>query len=735
MNISIPRRSLLKVSLLGLSGLGLGFYLNTPSSKNVSALLEREGGFLPNAFIHISDENVVTLYCKNPEIGQGIQTAFAMLAAEELHVAVDKVQVEQALVSYEVYGRQVTAGSLSVKHNYSVIRTAAASAFYLLRQAALIVFEESDPKQIRLENNYAFHSPTQKRLSYGELASIAASLPLPSEKDLQLTPVSEFQVIGHAQGGLNNHAMLTGKMPYVSDINEPEMLYANFIRSAKPGRVIAEFNQQTLRSMPGIIEVRYFADNEYSAEALNGIAIVGLSSWQVLKARRALKVSWSGEGYLPSPTSPLSSGASLKQALSGGKTNTLEKRDVGSVDKHTTHQVSASYSYPFLAHNTMENQVCVARYSANEMTKLSLWQNSQRPYFGVKAAAKYLDIPVDEVSAKQFVAGGGFGRRLYNDVVVQAAAIAKSIPERTVKLFYTKEDDFTNDFFRAACLHDIHCAASSESLLVHWQQTVYSLSDKHGRPVNGAQPPVSGFPYDWCSVLDIKQALTPLNIRCGAWRSPGANGHAFASQSALQELADTMGLDYPEFLISLIKQKAVAGDSNFDPDRAIAVIKRACELADWESIPPPGSAKGFAFYESHDGYFAEVVSLSLLEGQRIRLDNILAVGDVGIIINPSGAQAQVKGAILDALEASLFQQVAFDSSGVLTKSQAAYATLNVMQVPNIQVAFITSQRAPTGLGEPALPPLAPALCHALLKVSGVRVRHLPILQNSAFTLV
>lgn len=708
----LSRRSFLKLTGIVGGGLTLAVSLSPKGfAQNSDGLLNL------NAFVRVSPEGNVFIYAVNPEIGQGVKTALPMVIAEELDAAWEDVVVEQAPID-PVFGGQFAGGSRSVPSTWGPLRQAGATAKALLVAAAAQRWNVS-VASLRTENSRVYSANGQS-LSYGELASAAAALDVP--ENVTLKDRSEYRLLGQRIPGVDNRDLVTGKPLFGIDQQLPGMLYASYVRCPQFGGVPRSANLDAIKALPGVRDAFILEAKGNHAQLTPGVAIVGESTWSVIKARRELNVDWDTSG-----ASTLSWADSVEQAESlasqRGDNVVTEKGDVDTAFANASATAEGLYTYPFLSHAPLEPQNCTAWYHDGIM---EIWAPTQRP--DLSAVEVATGIPADSVTLHQTRVGGGFGRRLINDYVSEVAAIAQRV-DAPVKLQWTREEDMQNDHFRPGGFHAVKGAVDDQGRLSAWQNHFITFNFG-GRPANGGSLSSNEFPA--LNVDNVRVTSTGLDMGtpCLWWRAPGSNAFAWVMQSFLNEMAVAADKDHRDFLIEVMGERRWLNPGNassLNTGRAIDVINMAADRAGWGGPLPEGHALGLAFHFSHAGHVAQVAEVSVDDNKKVTVHKVVVAADVGPIVNLSGAENQVEGCVIDALSTLARLEINFEEGAAQQSNFHNYQLLRMASAPPIiESHFIQSDFSPTGLGEPAFPPLAPAVCNAIYAATGERIRTLPI---------
>jgi isoquinoline 1-oxidoreductase beta subunit len=724
----LDRRRFLK--LTGLAGGGLMLGVTIGCSRETTAPPGSTAGptgraFEPNAYVQISDARIV-IYAPNPEIGQGVKTSLPMIVAEELDAAWADVTVVQAEIDSARYDRQFAGGSRSIPQNWMPLRQAGAVAREMLVAAAALRWEV-DPAECETRDSTVIHTPTGRRLTYFELAAAAAELPVPDPASVRLKDVGAFRLLGTRVTGVDNGDLVTGAPLFGIDQQLPELRHATFIKCPARGGTVVRANLDQVRALPGVLDAFIVDGNGNPAELSSGVAIVAVDTWSAFKARQTLAIEWDEtQAAKDSWRAAVDRAAALAQT--DGATSVVDKGDVVAAFASAAQQRAAVYQYAFLSHAQLEPQNATAWWHDG---RLELWAPTQTPQAAEAAVAKVLGLDADQVRLHQLKAGGGFGRRLINDPVVEAAAIAHRVPY-PVKLTWTREDDMAHGFYRAGGFHSLAGAIDATGQLTGWRNHFISFSHDGATPVTGGAIRGEIDPGPFIPNYRITQTLLPWQTPCGPWRAPGSNVIAFAHQSFLHELSVAAGRDHLDFLLALLGAPRWLEDGNpqaLHTGRAAGVIRRAAEAAGWGRALPAGHGLGLAFYFSHAGHVAEVAEVSVDPARRLTVHRVTVAADVGPIVNRSGAENQVEGSVIDGLSAMLAQRMTFEQGRAQETNFHQYPLLRMPRTPQVNVHFIDSDFPPTGLGEPALPPLAPAVGNAIFAATGIRVRRLPIIEE------
>ena len=675
-----------------------------------------------SAYIRIAPDGLVTIMSKNPEIGQGIKTSLPMIIAEELDVDWKDVRIEQAPTDSRAYGLQFAGGSLSTPMNFDTMRKAGALGRAMLIAAAAKQWGVADA-DCTTSSGLVIHAASGRKARYGALATAAAGLPAPNPSTLKLKDPKDYKILGRRIGGVDSPKVVTGQPLFGIDVVVPGMQYAVYEKCPVFGGTYLSANLDEIKAMRGVKGVYVIKGGTNLNGLLDGVAIVADSWWRADKARKSLKVVWN-EG----PTAEQSSAAYAAQAEAlSTQPGTKVLRKDGDVDAALAgadKTIQAAYSYPFISHATLEPQNCTADVRGD---KVEIWAPTQMPGAGLSMVAKALGVPEANVTVHMIRCGGGFGRRLSNDYMVEAAAISKAAGA-PVKLVWNRADDMHHDFYRPGGFHYFKGGLDKGGKLVAFRDHFVSFGRGDSFVDSGAMSGTE-FPARVVDNYLLEASLIPCGVPTGPLRAPQSNALSFVLQSFIDELAHAAGKDPAAFRLELLgADRVFPGSDPFDTGRMRAVLELVVERSGWgKTNLPKGTGMGVAFYYSHRGYFAEVIQATVPANGMVKVDKIWVVGDVGRqIVNMSGAEAQVQGAVHDGLAEALGQKITFDKGRAVQSNFNGFQLLRMPQSTKVDIHFLITDNPPTGLGEPALPPVPPALCNAIFAATGKRIRNLPI---------
>jgi isoquinoline 1-oxidoreductase subunit beta len=731
----VSRRSFLRASAIAGGGMLLAYYVE-PLKEVLAAQFGPPVTLLPASFITIAPNGAITIIAKNPEIGQGVKVMLPMLIAEELDADWSAVKIEQADLDPAKYGSQIAGGSTATPSNWVPMRQLGAQCRQMLIAAAADNWSVP-ASECTTSPSRVHHAASKRSASYGELSTKAASMPVPDAKTIAMKDPKDYRIIGKSAANPDIHKIVTGKPVFGIDHTMPGMLYANFEKCPVFGGKVASANLDEVKAQPGIKFAFVVPPGPDPAALAGGVAIVAEYWHQARHARdNVLKVEWDN-----GPTAKQSSELYATTADDLAKKDpgqTLRKDgDVDAAFASAEKVVEAAYSYPFLSHVPLEPQNCSAYFHDG---KLELWAPSQIPAGGVSQSAAALGIQQKDITLHLTRIGGGFGRRLTNDYVVEAAYIAKQVGV-PIKLLWTREQDMAHDFYRPAGFHYLKGAVDSSGKLSAWRNHFVSFGE-NGRFAQSAGLSGDEFPARFIPNFSQLCSMMPSGVPMGAMRAPGSNAIAFVMQSFIDELAHAAGKDPLQFRLDLLASTPqplappppgtpiAFAPVPYDAARATAVLKSVGERSGWGKTKlPKDTAMGIAFHFSHRGYFAEVAEVRVTGGKQLKVNKVWVVGDIGSVgaINPTAAENISQGAVIEGMSHVMGYEITIDAGRAVQSNFHDYPPLRLTQAPReIDVYFVKSDNPPTGLGEPALPPMIPAVTNAIFAVTGERIRSLPL---------
>jgi CO/xanthine dehydrogenase Mo-binding subunit len=702
----LSRREFVGAGIAAGAGLVIGFYL---PHKN-----ESRKQFSPNAYLRITPDNKVTIVVARSEMGQGVRTALPMILAEELEADWKQIEIEQAGAS-TFFGDQTTGGSASIRTTWDPMRKAGAIAREMLISAAALTW--GVPRSsCTAESGHIKHAASNRSLSYGELAGKAATLPIPA--DVSLKQSKDYKIVGQRLRRLDSPSKVTGGAVFGIDLRIPSMKYAVLSRCPVIGGKVSSFDDKDSKKIPGVSYVGKISDS--------AVAIVADSVWGAMEGRRVLTVNWD-EG----PNKDLNTAtvaALLKQAASKKGANLYSAGDPA---KASGHHISAEYSLPFMAHAPMEPGNCTAHFQG---TVCELWAPTQVPQDCRDSVATAIGLDPDQVKVNVTLMGGGFGRRLEHDYAVEAALVSKAVSS-PVKVLWTREDDMRSSTYRPASLHQLSATLDGSGYPVGLTHRIVapSISGQKGQPVpNGVDPdlpdeagPVYGIPN-----YLIEYVLTETPVPLGWMRSVYALQAGFALESFIDELALAAGKDPLKYRLQLLSkdQDLTYFSTTWHTARMRSVLQLASEKSGWDKPLPAGRFRGVACFGCFQSYMAEVVEISM-ENDQPRVHRVVAAVDCGQVVNPTILEQQIQGGIVYGLANALRAKITIEKGRVVQGNFDDYAPLRMDETPAVEVYAIASQEVPTGIGEPSVPPVAPAVCNAIYAATKKRIRALPILNS------
>lgn len=722
--IQHSRRSFLKLTAVASGGLCIGFAAtvqaeNAGTTVNFAEL---------NAFVQIDPDGKVVIYSANAEMGQGIKTALPMIIAEELGVAWEDVTVKQSAVDSDRFGAIGAGGSTTVPRTWNQMRTMGASAREMLISAGALVMEVP-AEELRAEDSKIIHSSGRFR-TFAQLARIAAEQDVPDPETLRFKNRENYTLIGSSVSGVDNYSIVTGNALFGIDTQVPDMLYASYSKCPAIGGTVKSANIEELKKLGGITDAFIVRGNGNPRELLDGIAIVGTSTHAVFKAKKAVRAEWDETNASKDSWSTM-----VTQANAIAEAGPTEARfDKGDVDgafanpDNTVH--SAFFEYPFLAHFTLEPMNCTAHYKAGKdgaKDALEVWLPHQIPERSHAPLKAIFGLDAEQVTLNQMRLGGSFGRRVYTEFVCEVTEISKRVG-RPVKLTWTREDDTRHDFYRVGGFQSVKAALNPAGKLIAYDFHHIGMQ-KDGKPVMGSGVRDTEFPLQNIDNGRVSDNWFEIGTPAGPWRAPFSNVNAFVTQSFLAEMAHLGNRDYAEFLLEILGERRWFDEGNIrslNTGRAADVINRVVRESNWGKTMPAGKGQGLSFYFCHAAHVAEVAEVTVTADKSIRVDKITVAVDVGPIINTSGATNQVEGSIVDGLSAMKGQKITMEGGRIQQSNLHDYPVLRMPDTPQVDIHFVESEFDPTGLGEPALPPLAPAVANAIFAATGERVRKMPL---------
>ena len=740
----IGRRSFIKNLSLGSGGMLIGF--NWLASCNMTKedlkTLPKEW-FEFNAYLKIGDNGMVTIQSPNPEIGQNVKTSMPMIVAEELDADWNNVIVEQAPLNTSYYQWQVAGGSRSISSGWEPLRMAGATARKMLVLAAASQWKVN-PEEIETNTGIITHKESGNSAHYGEMAAVAATMEVP--KEVNLKSPAAYKIIGYSHKNVDAKDIVTGKPLFGLDTYQEGMLTAMIVHPATFGKKLKSFNADSVKNMPGIrdvFEISVFSEEKeqsaFDITAFNElIVIVGDSTWQVMKAKKALQAEWElapsknlsmemfgrvSDKHFPAGLENTSAHKTLLKEIGfGDKRLKLVRKDGDPETAFKTAEkiIERTYTAPFRAHNTMEPMNFFADVTDEKVFVLG---PVQTPEWTESSLSRRLGVPKEKIDVHLTRMGGGFGRRLYGHFVTETALISQRM-KAPVKLVYTREDDMTFGTYRPSYVFKYKAALDQNNNLI----AVHVIGG--GIPERALY--ANRFPAGAVDNYIAEEWEVDSNITTGAYRAPRSNFAASAEQSFLDEVAELAGKDPIDFRLELFKKaidKPVGERNDYDAKRYAGVLELVKEKSNWGAPATSNLKRGVAAYYCHNSYVANVVDVKM-DGKMPVVENVYCAVDCGIVINPDAAINLAEGGAVDALGTALFGEMTFKDGVPQQNNFDKYRLIRHHEAPkNIQVDFVKNEIAPTGMGEPPFPPVMGALSNAIYSATGKRVYHQPFIKE------
>jgi isoquinoline 1-oxidoreductase beta subunit len=654
-----------------------------------------------------------------------------MVIAEELEVNWKDVVIVQGDLN-PIYGSQSAGGSTSTPTNYEEFHRLGATARTMLVEAAAQIWNVP-AGECNAADSAVHHRPSKRQLPYAKLAAKAATLPVPDAKSVLKKDPKDYKLLGSRIGGVDNPSVVTGKPLFGIDVQLPGLLYAVYEKSPAFGGKVVSANIDAIKALPGVRDAFIITGTNNLNGLVAGVAIVADSTWAAYSARKQLKVVWD-EGKVASESWDGFVAKANELAKQAGAQTLRHDGDVLAALAGAAKTVEAAYSYPFISHASIEPQNCTAWWKDGA---LELWAPTQNPAAGQNLVASTLGIAKEKISLHLTRSGGGFGRRLSADYIVEAAAIAQRVAA-PVKLTWSREDDLHHDHFRAGGFHFLRGGIDAQGKLIAWHNHFVTFANRDGQsvlqPGSGASLSGDEFPGRWIANCLLEQTPMECGIPMGPWRAPGSNVFAWVFHSFIDELAHAAGRDPLEFRLEILGDKEVIPGTGergvpYDVSRMKHVLQHVAEKSGWGKKKfPRGQGQGIAFHFSHRGYIAQVAEVTVSKDGVLKVDRVVVSTDIGAqIVNPSGAENQVEGSVTDAIGALMFQELNIERGRIVQSNFNNYPMIRISDAPTkVDVHFLKTNYPVTGLGEPSFPPLAPAVCNAIFAATGKRVRQLPL---------
>ena len=747
---AIDRRGFLRASGLTGGGLLLGYYLMDSADVETAAVGQPTAAlfddFSLNPFVRISPDGIVTIIAHKPELGQGIRTSLPMVVAEELDVDWTSVKIEAGILN-AAYGGQAAGGSTSTPSSYGPMRQVGATARAMLVAAAAESWGVP-ASECTTASGAVLHAATSRRATYGSLAARAAALPVPPPDSIRLKNPRDFKIVGTRVSGYQNQEIVTGKPLFGIDQKVPGMLYAVYQKCPVFGGRPVSANLDEILALPDVKQAFLL---EGRNGLTGGVAILADSTWAALSARRQLNVIWDEGDHANDSSAQFDRQAAELGVRPDGMSVVRNDGDAAGALSSAARVIEAKYSYPFISHANLEPQNTLANVQGD---RAEIWVPTQDAGSGARQIASVLGIPAANLTVHVTRSGGAFGRRAYVDYMVEATAISQraGVP---VKLTWDRTDDLQHDYYRAGGYHFLKGGLDASGRLIAWQNHSVafgamgqgrggggmSLQPGTGSGIDGGQ-----FPARFVPNYRNVQSVIDCSIPMGWWRAPGNCAFAFVTQGFVDELAVAAGKDPLQFRLDLLDSAQPAppapaapaggpgggrGGGGFggglNAERAKGVLRLAAERAGWGKSFQRGQGAGIAFHYAHAGYVAYVVEVTVSRAGAVKVDRVVAAVDVGRqIVNLSGAENQVEGCIIDGISTAMHQSLSMERGRFVQSNFTDYPMLRMPEAPvKTEIHFLRSDNNPSGLGEPGMPPIAPALANAICAAVGKRVRELP----------
>ena len=697
---TMSRRFFLRSGALAGGGLLVGFHVMGKQAAGVE--LSDEVDWVPNAFVRIDPAGMITIMAPNPEVGQGVKTSLPMLVAEELDVDWETIRIEQAPLDTNKYKRQVAGGSGSTPNSWEPFRKAGAAARMALVMAAAEQWAVPVGECVT-EKGFVIHSASGRKVTFGSLAKRAAGITLPA--DIPLKDPSQYRIIGTRVRNVDSRAIVTGKARFGIDTRVEGMLFAVVARPPAFGKKLLSVDDAQALKVPGVHKVVRVEDK---------VAVLATTTWAAKKGRDALMLIW--DDGIPNESSTDHQAAMKANIQKVAEKPVRADGDVDTAFRNAARTLEAVFEAPFLPHAPLEPMNFFAHVTD---TRADLSGPSQAPERALNELSRALSIPKENITIGLSPRmGGGFGRRLMVDFVVEAALISKAAAA-PVLVTWTREDDMQGGHYRPAGMYRYRAAIDKDNKLSAWYLTASAIN----------QPNASrekSFPAGAIPNFRIDSNILESKITIGPWRAPSHNFLAYTEESFMDEIAAELKKDPVQFRLELLDQAAnnKFGEVDYDTKRYAAVIRKVSEMSGWGKPSRPGRYLGFGAHFSFRTYVAQVAEISI-DGGKIRVHKVWCAVDCGRVINPLGAEQQIEGGIIDGLGHALYGELTFDKGAARQKNFNTYRMIRINDAPDIETQFIDSDAHPQGLGEPGLPPIGAAVSNAIFAATGKRMRKQP----------
>lgn len=713
-----------------------------PEAAAVDDLPLPDEWFTINAYIKIGENGVVTIMSPNPEGGQNIKTSMPMIVAEELDVDWTQVVVEQAALDTNLYSRQFIGGSQAIRYGWNGLRMAGATARQMLKEAAAQAWQVP-VAEVTTEAGHLYHAASGRSAGYGDMATAAAQLAVPEE--IVLKDMDDFSIIGTSRKNVEMQQIITGQPLFGIDINKEDMLIAMIVHPPAFGMQLKSVDDTSVRSLPGIQDVftikvlkdDFERQHFDTCTFLEVVAIVGNTTWEVMKAKKAIDIQWEPfdtyteqkvfYGRPAAQTITIPAGLEntadhlAQMAAMSGKAATVVRKDgdPAAAFSQAARVLERTYTAPFLAHNCMEPMNFFADVREG---KAALAGPLQKAELTEHTLSERLGIPVENIDIQMTRLGGGYGRRSYAHWAVEAALISQKM-KAPVKLIYSREDDMTGGIYRPAYQATYRAALDADNQLIGFHVNAGGVPES---PLYANRFPAGAIDNYLAESWTINS-----NITIGSFRAPRSNFMAAAEQSFLDELAEAMGKDPIDFRLELLeraKNNPVGESNDYDAARYAGVLELVREKSGWAATAE-GTHRGVSAYFCHNTYAAQVLDLKMKDGKPV-IENVCCAVDCGIVVNPDAAINLLEGATVDGIGNALYGELTFREGRPEKSNFHEYRMIRMSEAPrNIDVHFVDNNIAPTGLGEPAFPPVFAALANALYQASGERLYKQPFISS------
>ncbi len=698
----INRREFLQVLGAGGAGLTLGVFRLAPAQTQ-----EGSGVFKPNEFLSIDPDGTVTIWVARSELGQGARTAVPMMVAEELDADWEKIRIMPALAHPSKYGSMQTGGSTTVRRGWEPLRKAGATAREMLITAAAQTWGV-ERATCRTENGIVYHIPSGRTLTYGELAGAAAALPVPAE--VKLKDAKDYKIIGKQKARLDTPDKLSGKALFGFDFMLPGLAVAAIAHPPVLGGTVKSWDGSATKQLKGVKEI---------VQVPHGIAVIADSVWAALQGRDQLKVEWH-KGENANLDSAAIEQYFLEKSREQGALVRTEGDAAAALSAAAKH-ITAQYHVPFISHSPMEPMNCVADVQSD---RVEIWAPTQNPQWVQRMAAEVTGLALEKVFVNTTLSGGGFGRRLMVDYAEEAVDLSMRL-KAPVKVIWSREDDLQHGYFRPGSYHALEGAVDDQHRITAWKHRIVAPSisaqlfpgqERRGNPdlVDGA----AQVPYRLGIIaIDYVMANTALPV---TWlRSVYNSANAFVNESFLDELAHAAGRDPLALRLELLPAES----------RLRGALQLAAEKAGWGEALPRGRGRGIACHACFGSYAAHVAEVTVTPEGRLSVNRVVCAIDCGQAVHPEGVRQQMEGAVVFSLSGAMREAITLQNGSVVQQNFDTYDLLRIHETPAIEVYIVDSTLAPGGVGEPGVPPVAPALCNAICAATGIRVRRLPLSAN------